>query len=213
MRRLDRTQIAKPECLDSYDPRSQGWEDLAPGDRRLIRDRLREMQLGLCVYCEAGMGSDSHVEHFRPRKAERFRTFEWENLFLSCQAADHCGRHKDRPGGPKYDPDDLIKPDEEDPDQLLFFSSTGEVHPRGAAPSREAARASTSIQILNLNHPSLRNARRREAKVYLSQHGGILSRLESFDAEFRKQYLEEEIKSLQGKPFASVVRHLLQFRF
>lgn len=198
--------------MESYDSVSQDWDDLDFQDKRTIRDRLWEMQGGLCAYCEGSLQgeSKSHIEHFHPRRLNKAKTFAWENLSLSCDATGHCGRHKDRPGS-NHNPSDLIKPDRDDPDQFLFFASTGEVRAKGAAGTNEERLALQTIQILNLNHVSLRNARRREAEVYLES--GILSGLEGFDAEDRKEYLKEEIKSLQGKPFASVVRHLLQINF
>jgi hypothetical protein len=39
---------------------------------------------------------------------------------------DHSGHYKDRRNAPPYNPGDLIKPDVDDPNDFLFFHSSGE---------------------------------------------------------------------------------------
>ena len=71
-----------------------------------VRKALERLFSAKCAYCESKLGStaDWEVEHFRPKGgvAERkdhpgyyWLTYEWENLYPSCQ---HCNqRRKDQP--------------------------------------------------------------------------------------------------------------------
>jgi uncharacterized protein (TIGR02646 family) len=62
-----------------------------------------------------------HIEHFRQRSRYHQGTFEWDNLFGSCNRPDNRGKHKDQCGN--YDYQDLIKPDVEATKHLPFATA------------------------------------------------------------------------------------------
>src|SRR5262249_2754263 len=138
MRRLDRTGIAAPACLAGYSNPPHCWNDLTPEDRAQIRARLEEMQSLRCAYCEgplAVLGKD--IEHFRPKGTFPALTFEWTNLYWSCNQNDSCGHFKDHGAGP-YNMNDLIEPCIDDPDQFFRFRTDGTIAIRpGLAPAAQ----------------------------------------------------------------------------
>ena len=151
---------------------------------RLFRDK--------CAYCESKITAtaDWDVEHFRPkgRVAERgdhpgyyWLTYDWENLYPSCQ---HCNqRRRDRPrwgdssesvGGGKVDqfplfdeatramsPSDdvrqevtlLIDPCFADPEDYLGYDPTGQLF------ALQGNLYSATIDVMNLNRSRLRVSR------------------------------------------------------
>lgn len=147
---------------------------------RLDKSRLRQVMYGeqgsLCVYCEQEVSENSrpHVEHWRPRSRAPEHALHWRNLYLSCSTKDTCGECKgDRPlKGDDADPD-LPWPTELDYERLVGFTSFGEMCVRVDANMSEATRSALELAIndrqhggrqrpaiLNLNHPTLVEARR-----------------------------------------------------
>jgi uncharacterized protein (TIGR02646 family) len=159
MHKLDRALVTEPACLAQYDHKRQTWDDLRDDHKREIREALEVMQQMRCAYCEGAYYShDRHIEHFRRKNSGQFPelTFIWTNLFLSCDAdnQEHCGHYKDRKGSP-YNPEDLIKPDDDEPDDYLYFHSSGEVRPWSGIDEARERRAKETIRVFNLNYPSL----------------------------------------------------------
>ena len=149
MHKLGRATVQRPACLDNYDWNLHSWDDFQGQDKKTVRLALQRIQgrqiaaddaddevyvvIGLrCAYCESQVYYGGHIEHFRRKNPAHFPqlTFEWTNLFIACASKEHCGHYKDRPRALPYDPDDLIKPDEHDPDDYLYFHSSGEVRVR-----------------------------------------------------------------------------------
>ncbi len=68
-------------------PASPMWSDFKKDPRRgdPVKNRLRNDQRGLCVYCESvvSRGNES-VEHFVPRSAGCGDELAWSNLLLCC---------------------------------------------------------------------------------------------------------------------------------
>ena len=147
---------------------------------RLDKSKLRQVMYGeqgsLCVYCEQELSENSrpHVEHWRPRSRAPEHALHWRNLYLSCSTRDTCGECKgDRPlKGDDADPDPPW-PTELDYERLVGFTSFGEMCVRDDANMSEATRRALELAIddrqhggrqrraiLNLNHPTLVEARR-----------------------------------------------------
>ena len=158
-----------------------------------VKMALERLFYDKCAYCESKITAtaDWDVEHFRPkgRVAERedhpgyyWLTYDWENLFPSCQ---HCNqRRRDRPrwgdssesvsGGkvdqfPLFDEatramspfDDvreedtlLIDPCSDDPDDYLGYDPTGQLFALQGNPYGDA-----TIDVMNLNRSRLRASR------------------------------------------------------
>jgi uncharacterized protein (TIGR02646 family) len=173
-----------------------------------------------CAYCEDLIRSANgkHVEHFRRKnKTHGFPelTFTWNNLFLSCESPRHCGHYKDRPGGDSYNPDDLVKPDEDEPDKYLYFHSNGEVRPRVGIDSTAKYRAEETIRVFNLNEPALRGQRGKIISGFLKNWGAktdFLALLESYPSFERASFIADELNKAQWHAYPSVLRHFLARR-
>jgi uncharacterized protein (TIGR02646 family) len=121
------------------------------------------MQGGRCAYCECDLtreGKHPHVEHFQQRCTNLGRplTFEWSNLFRSCTHEERCGKHKDRLVD-EYDPNDILKPDVDNPRMYLQFDGFGNVGSRQGLDQKGVRRAMETIRVFNLRERKLVNAR------------------------------------------------------
>jgi uncharacterized protein (TIGR02646 family) len=238
MHHLDRSRVPYPSCLDEHDPRTQTWKDLGKPCGEEVRYALEQLQSAepgslpsgsplpapglhpvLCAYCETEIHPGSgHIEHFRRKSRTRpdgfpELTFDWDNLFLSCVSHEHCGHYKDRRNAEPYDPDELVKPDEHNPDDLFFFvGSTGNVEVRSDRPAMtesERRRAEETVRVFNLNHGALCAARRRAVRSY-HRSEELLEVLRSLSAAQLADWLHTEKTAAQGKPHCTAIRHYLQ---
>lgn len=145
--------INEPACLKHYHHGRDHWNQNTPipSEKIQIWEKLDQMQDRRCAYCEADIhNSDRHIEHFQQRSRYPQGTFDWTNLFGSCNREDSCGKHKDQCGS--YNPDDLIKPDVDDPEHYLLFISDGTICIRNGLTDAEQQRARETLRIFNLNH-------------------------------------------------------------
>ena len=145
-------------------------------EKRRLRQVMYSEQGSLCVYCERALSENNgppHVEHWRPLSRDPQHALHWDNLYLSCPAMDTCdGAKQDRPlKGDDADPD-LPWPTELDYENLVGFTSQGEMCVRDDAHIDEVTRRALELAIddrqhggmpqraiLNLNHPTLVAAR------------------------------------------------------
>lgn len=223
MLKLDRNSTNTPNCLDSFNYLAQTWDDLAPSCKRDVRSSLINMQRDpslaadaseygvLCAYCESAIYTDGHLEHFRRKNPKYFPelTFEWSNLFLACGSSQHCGHYKDRKSAPSYNPDDLIKPDEMDPEDYLYFHSTGEVRAKTGITPAEVTRAQTTIQVFGLNSASLCGLRFRVLKKYRETILEALDEVETWPEDERNAYLQGEVQATRWEPYATTIKHFI----
>ena len=201
MNKLNRAAIAAPTCLQTYNYKVHSWSDLGAICKRELRAALVEMQgipgvttpnaneYGLrCAYCEGPIFHEGHIEHFRRKNPRYFPelTFDWDNLFLACGSKDHCGHFKDRIGALPYDPAQLIKPDQHDPEKYLYFHSSGEVRVREKLNAADAFRAAETIRVFGLDEPTLNGQRARALSVYRKSIVDDLDELASWEALLHK---------------------------
>ena len=210
MHRLDRAAAAVPACLSAYHVPENTWDDVSTADKRQIRLCLEQMQGPRCAYCEGSVYGDGHIEHFRRKHNYPQLTFEWANLFQACGSSEHCGHYKDRPSTPAYDPANIIKPDEEEPGEYLYYHSSGEVRPRSHQGAPNPSRAIETIRVFNLNAGSLQAERRRALKAYTTRNPCILEDLMDFDDESRQVFIAQEIEATRQDPFCTVIRHYFE---
>ena len=147
-------------------------------DKAELREVMYAEQKSLCVYCERSLkevGPAAHVEHWRPRSRAPEYALHWRNLYLSCSTEDTCGVRKgDRPLKADDGDPDLPWPTQLDYEELVGFTSGGEMYVRDDVPMDGATRRGLGLAIeddrhgggrrrpaiLNLNHPTLVAARR-----------------------------------------------------
>ncbi len=198
MHRFDRGE--PPRCLVAAQRRRPQWDDFSrTDDHKQLGDALYERQEHYCAYCEVCLGekTDGHIEHLERRKDNPARTFDWDNLFFSCNHLDSCGKHKD---GKRlcFNPSDVIDPAHEDPLDFLRYDMNGGVHAIAGDPARQR-RAEETIRVFNLNAPRLRNIRRQIAQT-----------IYSLDSELRTdEDCQAFLGMLQNVDCPSVYRSLL----
>jgi uncharacterized protein (TIGR02646 family) len=200
-----------PECLDKYHHGLHNWR-LTPEDITEIWQGLEAMQGKRCAYCEVDISNGKrHIEHFRQRSRDPAKTFDWRNLFGSCNRKTSCGKHKD--GLPPYNPDDLIKPDEEDPEYFFLLVSDGTIAIRELLSANDKRRAEATLRIFNLDaqHGPLRRMRQKAVQGYIQQ-AEELQNLSFEDPELLPQVLDEInrlIADTAHLPFATAIKHTL----
>lgn len=228
MHKLDRTHVCAPACLAGYDHSQDSWDDLRSDCKRKVRAALQKLQgrpdfaedsggrmYGLrCAYCESAIHRGGHIEHFRHKGQGGYPalTFVWSNLFLVCDAREHCGHYKDKRSTQPYNPADLIKPDVDEPTHFLHFHSSGEVRVRSHAELDKAdiRRASETIRVLGLNAGMLKSARERAVRAYKDQMLDDLDEVAQWSPEERQDYLREEIEATRYDEHATAIRHFLE---
>ncbi len=202
-----------PACLAKYQHGVHQWTNLTPSqqEREEVKAALEAMQGRRCAYCECDLGvHGQHIEHFRQRGRYPQGTFDWDNLFWSCEREDSCGKHKDRCG--VYPPADLIKPDVEDPEHFFLFASDGTIAIRtDRLTPQEQHRAAETLRIFNLDEErgALRYMRQAHCAGYLQ----TAEELQTISATWAQQdwlpFLEEEIARTSHLPFCTAIKHTL----
>lgn len=197
-----------PSCLKRHHRTSANdWQQVSSEDKTEIWEALQVMQLDLCAYCESKITAPKqHIEHFLPRSRCPQKTFDWSNLFGSCNDREHCGKHKDnKQQVQSYQPADLIKPDEEEPENLLLFVFDGTVAIRHNLAPEDKHRAEETIRVFNLNAASLKNQRRQAVQGYLSI---AEDRSELSDIEWQ-EYINSELQEAARHAFVTAIGHML----
>lgn len=219
MHKLDRSAVVAPPCLAVFDYQYQDWHDLGPSCKNQVREALVCLQGNpaslddhmRCAYCEGVIFDGGHTEHFRRKHKAHYPelTFEWSNLFRSCDARMHCGHHKDRKGATNYDPGKLIKPDEVDPEHFLYFHSSGEVRPKEGLFDDDKDVAKETIQVFGLNEGSLQGKRRKAVATIKQRYFKDLQELASWSEEDRQCYVQAELEATRWHPYATTIKHFL----
>lgn len=208
MLRLHRDPVT-PAGMSKYQHGRDVWSNTCPTpvERETIWSKLNTMQGERCAYCEGPMGDNNcHIEHFRQRGRYPQGTFDWHNLFGSCNRPGTCGDHKDKCG--VYPHHNLIKPDIEDPDAFFVFTPSGAIRPRARLEPQDNHRAVETIRILGLDG-SLNQIRQAEVAGYLQTVEAFAEMAEVFDEEEWLPLLQEEIQNTAHLPFATAIKHVL----
>ncbi len=200
-----------PACLARYKHGRNQWSHNVPtvDERTDIWNKLEQMQGARCAYCEADIVTGPrHIEHFRQRSRYPQGTFEWANLFGSCNRGESCGKHKDKCG---YTPEDLLKPDVDDPDDYLVFVSDGTIAPRAGLSLAQLQRATETLRVLNLDaqNGALRHMRRSAAAGYLQTAEELRELAEHYPESDWLPLLHSELAATAHLPFVTAIHHAL----
>jgi uncharacterized protein (TIGR02646 family) len=129
--------------------------------KEVLSEALRNMTHQKCAFCESLLGVTSYVEieHYTAKTVRTQEAFDWTNLFPICRLCNNAKGAIDHAG-------DLIKPDVEDPEEMLWLHpGTGELEPRvGLDPSVERR--------VQRNNRSLRFTARRAVHETNPSYGG-----------------------------------------
>ncbi|WP_163371957.1 retron Ec78 anti-phage system effector HNH endonuclease PtuB [Endozoicomonas acroporae] len=210
MHKLDRPQ--SPGCLSQYHYGRNQWRDLSNDDRQAIWSSLETMQGERCAYCECDLQQHGrHIEHFRQRSGHNYPqgTFQWANLFGSCNREESCGKHKDRYRGYNYQ--DLIKPDIDNPDDYLIFVPDGTIQIRQGLTAQQYQKASETLRVFNLNADNgpLRWMRNQAAAGYLKLAEELLELATELEQDEWLPLYHTELEQIKGLPFETAIRHAL----
>jgi len=210
MHQLSRAEA--PPCLNRYQHGRDNWSALSDNDRTEIRTQLETMQGKRCAYCECSLEDHGqHIEHFVQKGTDPRVTFDWDNLFWSCERQNSCGKYKDQKARP-YTQSDLIKPDIENPEEFFHFHSGGTISIRiEDSQSTEYQRAKETLRIFNLdaNHGPLKNMRKGVCAGYKQTGIAIAELLDGHSPEESLEFVIEEIRSTRDQPFATAIKHTL----
>lgn len=186
------------------------WRTLSLEEKKAIWVALEAMQGTRCAYCETDTTEGKrHIEHFRPLSQYPKQTFNWSNLFGSCERLDSCGTHKDAAKTAAYRPDDVIKPDDEDPDVFFVFSQDGVITPRDGLSKADCYRAKKTIEVFNLNCSGLRQAREGVLRGYLDTLEYFAGLKTSGDDSVWRDFYAQELATAATQPYSTAIRHIL----
>lgn len=158
--------------------RPKVWDDIAPIRSRLRKCILENEQQGYCAYTEIKINNDNdcHIDHYRTRNLFPEKTFEYQNLLVSCNAEEYGAKYKDKHVKEKSDYDTLVNPVEDNPADYMEYAFTGEV-----LPIDDNEKGMKTIAYFNLNQRSLLN-RRKKAILSLKAMKGMLNESELVEA-------------------------------
>lgn len=203
MRKLTRPN--PPACLSRFRHGKNQWRELTPNHRTEIWEQLKIMQGSFCAYCERRIDLESpnkHIEHFFQRNNYPQMTFDWNNLFGSCDDNHTCGSHKDN-HAKHINPSHICKPDIDDPNDLLEFLYDGTVRPKQELSAAQKQKAQNTINAFNLMHSSLKGRRREAMKAEKSIVESLYEHA-AVDAQPLKDYLS----NIEDKEFSSALRSI-----
>lgn len=212
MRKLDRTAVTEPTCLCTYIHGRDKWSEVKGCDKEEIRSCLEEMQGRRCAYCEGDLDTlGQHIEHFWRKGQYPVRTFDWTNLFWSCDETDSCGHFKDHGAG-AYDVAQLVDPCCDDPDLFFRFRSDGTIDVRPGLSPADKHRAVETLRVFGLcaKWGRLRNMRKAAISGYLQDAEDAIEA--GFGPDDLAEYFQETLVEVATLPFSTAIRHVLTER-
>jgi uncharacterized protein (TIGR02646 family) len=212
MRKLDRIACPAPPCLGGYHHGTHSWKDVGPDQKAEIRAHLETMQGRRCAYCEGDIDSlGQHIEHFRRKSLHRALTFDWDNLFWSCDQTDSCGHFKDHGAGP-YNVADLINPCCDDPDAFFIFQADGTISVRHGLPEVDQRRATETLRVFSLDAKwgRLRAMRKAAVSGYVDDANTAFN--EGWSPDDIRTLFRAELEIARNLPFYTAIRHVLTER-
>jgi uncharacterized protein (TIGR02646 family) len=212
--KLDRAKASIPTCLAT--PTVANYGRLRGADKESIRQALFTIQGERCAYCERRTGTgekDGHIEHFRNQANHAQLDLHWPNLFWSCNDTNSCGKHKDdcdikngTSTKAEFNPDHIIDPGSDNPDDFLIFVYDGEVKPKVGLAASELRKATETLRVFQLaDSPFLRKSRSDAVSPYVSQ----LDLLLQIAPDRILAYAQSELGKTQHAPFYTAIRHFL----
>ena len=118
----------------------------------------------LCGYSEMILSEDytsSHIDHYYKRNLFPQKTFDWNNLIVSTIDEDFGGKYKDNAYKIKAEEyQQIFNPVVDDMSQYISYLGNGKMIPLNDLPKDIVDKVEKTINVFNLNCPSLKNKRR-----------------------------------------------------
>jgi uncharacterized protein (TIGR02646 family) len=206
-----------PFYLAQFRHGRDNWSVISSNDLTTdIWEKLNIMQRGFCAYCECKLNEDNtkrHIEHFIQKGQVPSMTFNWDNLFGSCNNPNRCGNYKDKaPAAKKVDLTKVCKPDVMDPSELILFLNSGKIRPRTALTQQNHELADNTIAVFNLDGDStLENSRKAAIageKSLADSYWGMLVDDTGELAELLKAELSEALIRIKEVEHSTALEHL-----
>tara|TARA_R110000765_G_scaffold352193_1_gene442137 strand:+ start:542 stop:1309 length:768 start_codon:yes stop_codon:yes gene_type:complete len=169
-RHLDKAALTPPTNSDEA---KRAWKKL---NKDTLYNNLFEEQYGLCAYTELNIQDfkqtqnsfkGAHIEHVYPKSLRPAWTFNYRNLVLSALDSEDLNRFDKakRFGGHhklnSFDAELFLSPLLPNISNYFSFSSEdGEIFPNLTLDQDDKNKAKYTIDLLNLNAPYLKNARK-----------------------------------------------------
>ena len=165
----------------------------------LLRPILTSISYGKCAFCESVLALTSYeeIEHYHSKVVRPELVFHWPNLFPACRVCNGSKGEVDHQGR-------LLKPDEEDPELLLWLHpDTGELQPHPTLDTAQEQRVRQTIDAYKLQRGTLCNAR-IEMMKRVNRWLARISGQPDMPPECREEWLELVHPST---PWKFVIRH------
>lgn len=164
-----------------------------------IKAVLTQETNGKCAYCESRLQHIHHgdVEHIYPKSLDPTKTFEWENLTLSCEICNQNKSNKDPYLAHILDPY-LVNPEE----HLLFLG--------GLIFSKGTVEGTSTLHLLDLHRPALVEMRNDQVKKIMGIYTQVLDA--NLPISVRKAIYEDLITREAGPkaPYTAMAKCVIQ---
>jgi len=182
----------------------KAWTGFGRGNgKKEIRNILKLLQKGLCVYCEEKLNKYGfHIEHILSKTLNPCLTFEYTNLSLSCMTQldelkeeygitfknRSCG-HSELKSANEYIEQLFIKPTEKKCNSLFSYISNGKIIYSKNCSDWNKLRVNHTLAVLNLNCLRLE----RDRREILEKQYQIMEELKNNEEALNK-FIELELK-------------------
>nr|WP_075519106.1 retron Ec78 anti-phage system effector HNH endonuclease PtuB [Moritella viscosa]SHO18085.1 Putative uncharacterized protein [Moritella viscosa] len=221
MKKLARP-IAGPPCLKQFRHGRDNWSVISRNNLTdEIWNYLGQMQNGFCAYCECLLAENNnkrHIEHFFQKGKNPAVTFDWTNLFGSCNHQNRCGKHKDLNEEAKtVDLNDVFKPDISNFSDYALFLTSGEVRARSGLNNAQARIADNTIKVFNLNGDSTlvnsRNSKIQNELPLINEYWALLSNDDNDDElkDLLDAELQDALERISSCEYSTALQHSWMF--
>ena len=210
MKKLFRSE--KPSCLEKYQHGLNNWGEVTPDDKRSIWLQFDLMQMGFCAYCECTL-TEKHIEHFKDKDSYPKDTFNWSNLFGSCDYKNRCGHHKDSRKVKPYLISNILKPDEDDINDYFVYLTNGSIAIKSGLTRSQELKARETIRVFNLNDDKSLVNRRKTSFRNIKENINVLYGMLDLEQDDWNAILESEIDDLKKNKveFQTAMEHAWRY--
>ncbi len=139
----------------------------------MIENEQKFNEAFLCPYCERRLSpQEIHMVHIKPRSKFPGDEFQYDNLIISCDAPDSCGKYK----ADEWN-DTFINSVDEDPGPLFRYWTDGRIR-------EDDIRVKITISIINRHNDALVSARRALFLRIQSYPSDFIDELDKYFSDF-----------------------------